>query len=413
MPHEGCPAPAEEVLQTGGATGDDCGKPLAAALTSMPFEVLAAEIQALSQPKFRAAQLFGWLHAKRVDSFDAMSNLPAALRQQLAGCYTIERPAVARVQESADGTRKYLLRMADGECVEAVRMKYHHGSSLCISTQVGCRMGCRFCASTKGGLVRNLTAGEMAGEVYAVLEETRKTRAQRVFESGGEEAEALNKPRDAAVLEDARQTVPITNIVLMGVGEPLDNFDAVVDFLSIITHPEGYGLSGRNISLSTCGLVPGIRRLAGLRLPLTLSVSLHAATDEARSAMMPVNDAFSIDQLMQACQEYRAQTGRRISFEYALAQGVNDGPEDARRLAALLRGTDAHVNLIPVNEAGREGFRTSGAGAVAAFQKELAARGVNATVRRTLGADISAACGQLRSEHAEVDGLGHFASPPT
>lgn len=334
-------------------------------LSSLTKPALAAELAARSQPAFRAGQLFSWLHAKRATRFEEMTNLPLALRNALAEDFTIERPAIERVQQSADGTRKYLLSLSDGHRIEAVRMEYRHGASLCISSQVGCRMGCRFCASTKGGLVRGLTAGEMAGEVYAVLAETEE---------------------------------PISSIVLMGVGEPLDNFEAVTDFVSLITDPDGLGLSGRSISLSTCGLVPGIEKLAALRLPLTLSVSLHAADDATRSGLMPVNDRWPIASLMAACARYREETGRRISYEYTLVRGVNDGPADAEKLAALLRGSDGHVNLIPVNEAGREGLKATTAGEAQAFQKALAARGVNATIRRTLGADISAACGQLRAE---------------
>lgn len=339
-------------------------------IASLTKPALAAALECFTppQPRFRAGQVFSWLHAKRVTGFDEMTNLPAALRAGLKERFAIERPAVERVQQSADGTRKYLLALADGSRVEAVRMQYRHGASLCISSQVGCRMGCRFCASAKGGLVRNLTAGEMAGEVYAVLAETGEA---------------------------------VSGIVLMGVGEPLDNFDAVADFYSIITDPDGLDLSGRNISLSTCGLVPGIERLAAMKLPLTLSVSLHAADDATRSRLMPVNDAWPIAKLMDACRRYRGATGRRVSYEYTLVRGVNDRPEDAKNLAALLRGTDGHVNLIAVNEAGRAGCRATAAGEVQAFQKALSALGVNATVRRTLGADISAACGQLRAEAAE------------
>lgn len=328
-----------------------------------------AALTELVTPRYRAGQLFSWLHTRGATSFDEMTNLPLALREKLAEDFTIERPVIERTQRSADGTRKYLLRLADGNCIEAVRMEYRHGASLCISSQVGCKMGCTFCASTKGGLVRNLTAGEMAGQVYAA-------NAEGGNAGGG----------------------PVSSIVLMGVGEPLDNFEAVTDFASIITDADGYNLSGRSLSLSTCGLVPGIERLADLKLPLTLSVSLHAADEETRSRLMPVNRTYPIAQLMAACKAYRAATGRRISYEYTLVRGVNDRPEDAERLAALLKGTDGHVNLIAVNEAGREDHRAPPPADMAAFQKALRERGVNATVRRTLGADIDAACGQLRAK---------------
>lgn len=336
-------------------------------ITSLPPHALAARMAALGQKPFRAGQIFGWLHGKRVADFEEMTNLPVKLRETLAEEWVIERPEVLRVQRSADGTAKYLLGLADGNCVEAVRMVYNHGNSLCISSQVGCRMGCRFCASTKNGLVRNLTAGEMAGEVYAVM-----------AESGQQ----------------------VNSVVLMGIGEPLDNFDAVMDFISIITDPGGLNLSGRAISLSTCGLVPGIRQLAERKLPLTLSISLHAADDETRGGMMPVNSRWPIAELMEACRDYRAATGRRISYEYALVHGVNDRPKDAAGLAALLRGTDGHVNLIPLSETDGN-YRKSTGQAVRDFQQSLLDAGVNATVRRTLGADISAACGQLRTEHTQ------------
>lgn len=341
-------------------------------INSLTSEALADVVAGLGLPAFRAGQIFGWLHQKQVTSFEEMTNLPAALRQQLAAQWTIDAPRVAAEQHSRDGTRKYLLELADGNAVEAVLMQYKHGSSLCLSSQVGCRMGCRFCASTKGGLVRNLRAGEMAGEVYTVQRAT----GQRV-----------------------------SHLVLMGIGEPLDNFDNVMDFLAIITDPAGMDLSMRNISLSTCGVVPAIQKLAERRLGLTLSVSLHAAGNEARSALMPVNNAWPLEELLAAAREYQAKTGRRISYEYALTAGVNDSPKDAERLAALLRGSGAHVNLIPLNPVDGSPYGASEKAAVEAFQKRLGSLGINATVRRRLGSDIDAACGQLRGRYAPSVGF--------
>ncbi|MGD9559395.1 MAG: 23S rRNA (adenine(2503)-C(2))-methyltransferase RlmN [Oscillospiraceae bacterium] len=343
-------------------------------LGSLPLAALEAELAALGQPAYRAAQLFGWLHQKQATAFADMTNLPAALRARLEADYTIDVPTVVRHQRSADGTEKLLLQLNDGHCIEAVLMHYHHGTTLCVSSQVGCRMGCRFCASAAAGLVRNLSAGEMAAQLYV---------AQRLC------------------------TQRIHHVVLMGMGEPLDNFDAVVDFIAIVTHAAGADLSVRNISLSTCGLVPAIRRLAKLRLGLTLSVSLHAATNAQRSALMPVNDAYPLQVLMAACKDYRRATGRRVSFEYTLARGQNDAEADALALQALLAGQDAHVNLIPTNPVRGTSFLPSDAAAVEAFAALLRQKGVNATVRRRLGADIDAACGQLRLRHlAEEDG-GH------
>ena len=339
-------------------------------ISSMTLPELSAWVTGeLGQPAFRAGQIYQWLHQKQVSSFGEMTNLSAALRRELE-----EKAAIARVStrlklESAlDGTRKFLFELGDGNCVETVWMEYHHGPSLCISTQVGCRMGCRFCASTLGGLERNLTPGEMLGEVY---------EAQR------------------------QMGRPISSLVLMGIGEPLDNFDNVMKFLEILSSKEGQNLSLRHVSLSTCGLVDGIRRLMDLRLGLTLSISLHAPDDATRSAIMPVNNRWSIGELMEACRDYFAATGRRISYEYALIDGVNDTQEEADALAALLRGQNCHVNLIPVNPVKERNTRRSSRKAVEAFAARLEQRGINATIRRELGSDISAACGQLRRRDRE------------
>ena len=322
----------------------------------------------LGEPKFRAGQIYEWLHRKQAVSFGEMTNLSAALRERLEAEAFITRPLVRReLRSRLDSTVKYLFEMPDGNCVESVLMEYHHGPSLCISTQVGCRMGCRFCASTLGGKVRDLTAGEMLGEVY---------EAQR--QSGKQ----------------------ISTLVLMGIGEPLDNFDHVMDFLEILSSPRGQNLSLRHVSLSTCGLADAMDRLAERKLGLTLSVSLHASDDATRSEIMPVNHRYPIQRLMEACKHYFSVTGRRISYEYALIAGVNDRPEQARGLLKLLEGQNCHVNLIPVNPVAERGTRRSSREAVERFRRILEEGGLTATVRRELGSDISAACGQLRRQEA-------------
>lgn len=329
------------------------------------MEKLTGFVTGLGQPAFRAKQLFSWLHEKRVQEFSAMTNLPKSFLQQMEQQCTIETLRPLRRQCAKDGTVKYLFGLADGNSIETVLMRYSYGNSVCVSTQVGCRMGCRFCASTQGGRVRNLTAGEIANEIYAVMADT------------GER---------------------VSHIVLMGIGEPLDNFDNVMDFLSIISCPQGVNIGMRNISLSTCGLVPMIYKLAERHLGLTLSVSLHAPTDEMRSSMMPVNDVYPVEQLIRACRDYQQETGRRVSFEYSMVNGVNDSPQTARRLAQLIKGMGAHVNLIPINPVDGSPYSATDAANVKRFQTLLTELGVNATVRRRLGTDISAACGQLRRE---------------
>ena len=324
---------------------------------------LAELVKEMGQPTFRAKQLFKWLHEKQARSFSAMTNQPKAFLAALEERFFIETLETERRQQSKDGTVKYLFRLPDGNCIETVLMRYSYGNTVCVSTQVGCRMGCRFCASTQGGRVRNLTAGEIANEVYAAARDT------------GER---------------------VSHIVLMGIGEPLDNFDHVMDFLSIISSPNGVNIGMRNISLSTCGLVPMIYKLAERHLGLTLSVSLHAPTDEMRSSMMPVNDVYPVEQLIRACRDYQQETGRRVSFEYSMVNGVNDSPQTARRLAQLIKGMGAHVNLIPINPVDGSPYSATDAANVKRFQTLLTELGVNATVRRRLGTDISAACGQLR-----------------
>ena len=330
-------------------------------LRSMLPEELERYFQELGQPRFRAMQVFRWLH-RGVESFDEMTDLPRALRERLGEDCVLTVPWVERRQVSKlDGTIKYLWRLGDGNCVETVLMRYKHGNTVCVSSQVGCNMGCVFCASTLGGKVRDLAPSEILAQVIF----TKK-------DSGAE----------------------ISNIVMMGIGEPLDNFDAVLRFLELVNHPEGLNIGMRHISLSTCGLVKQIDKLAGLGLQLTLSVSLHAPDDETRTRLMPVNRAVGVDLLMDTCRRYFEITGRRISYEYAMADGVNDSDEQADRLAALLRGQPGHVNLIPLNEVAESPLRPSRR--VRQFQKRLESHGVTATVRRRLGGDIDASCGQLR-----------------
>lgn len=334
-------------------------------ISSFTLEQLTSFVKEQGQPAFRAKQIFHWLHQRGVHSFSEMTDQPKTFLAQLEEKCLIETLSIERRQQSRDGTVKYLFRLPDGNCIETVWMQYSYGNTVCVSSQVGCRMGCRFCASTQGGRVRNLTAGEIAGEIYAAMADM----GQRV-----------------------------SHIVLMGIGEPLDNFDNVMDFLSIISSPEGVNIGMRNISLSTCGLVPMIEKLAQRHLQLTLSISLHAPLNEMRSAMMPVNDAYPVEQLIDACRSYQCETGRRISFEYAMVHGVNDSDATARELARLIRGMGAHVNLIPINPVDGSPYSATDAANVKRFQETLLKLGVNATVRRRLGSDISAACGQLRRE---------------
>ncbi len=335
-------------------------------IKSMTFTQLQDFLCELSLPKFRTAQIFDWLHKKQVGSFDEMKNLPLPLRQTLAEKCVLAGVRVEREQRSEiDDTRKYLFALGDGRCVEAVLMSYHHANSLCISTQVGCRQGCGFCASTIGGLERDLTPGEMLDQIYVAAAHSKK---------------------------------PIGSVVLMGIGEPLDNYDNVLSFLQILSDPRGMGMSLRHVSLSTCGLVDKIDDLADEKLGLTLSVSLHATDDNTRSEIMPINRRHNIASLLRACKRYFAITGRRVSFEYALIDGVNDSKAEATKLAELLRGMNCHVNLIPVNPVRERGNKRSTPLAVERFRRELCRLGINATVRRELGSDISAACGQLRRE---------------
>ena len=337
-------------------------------LKSMTLPELEGVLKEMGQPAFRGKQVYRWLH-QGVRSYEEMSNLPKALRQQLEEKYPICPPEVVRKQESSrDGTVKYLWKLHDGNCVETVLMRYHYGNTVCISNEVGCAMGCAFCASTLGGLVRRLEPFEMLDQVLFTQ-----------VDSG----------------------LPVSHIVLMGIGEPLDNFDNVMRFLELVNSEDGMNISMRHISLSTCGLVPKIDALAQKKLQLTLSVSLHAPSDEVRNRIMPVNKAYPTEALLDACRRYYAATNRRISFEYAMIHGVNDSEADARLLLKRLKGLPAHMNLIPLNHVEESPLKPSTRAAVAAFQKILEDGGVPATVRRTLGGDIDASCGQLRRKYTK------------
>lgn len=335
-------------------------------ILSFKLDELYSEMESIGEKKFRGKQIYEWLHTKRVHEFSNMSNISSSLRTKLEGLYCINSIKIVRKLESAiDNTVKYLYELSDGNHIESVLMDYKHGNSLCISTQVGCKMGCNFCASTIAGFKRNLFPSEMLLQVY---------EAER--DSGRH----------------------IDSLVLMGIGEPLDNFDNVVKFLQILSFETGKNLSLRHVSLSTCGLVDRIYDLAEYRFGLTLSVSLHAVTNAKRSEIMPVNKKYPIDELLNACRDYIEKTGRRISFEYAVIHGVNDSAEDAEALVRLLKGINCHVNLIPVNQIKERNYR-SDKNTLHRFLAALEKGGLNATVRRTLGADIDAACGQLRREY--------------
>ena len=335
-------------------------------LKSQTLPELTATLKELGQPAFRGKQVYTWLH-KGVRSYEEMTNLPKGLRDLLAEKFPIYPPEVVRKQESKkDGTIKYLWRLHDGNCVETVLMRYNYGNTVCISTEVGCRMGCAFCASTIGGLVRRL-------EPYEMLDEVLFTQ----LDSG----------------------LPVSRVVLMGIGEPLDNFDNVMRFLELVNSEEGMNISMRHISLSTCGLVPKIDELAKRKLQISLAISLHGPNDEIRNQIMPVNKAYPMDTLLEACRRYYDATSRRIHFEYAMIQGVNDSQAHAKELLRRLKGLPAHFNLIPLNHVEESPLKPSTREAVAAFQKTLEDGGITATVRRTLGGDIDASCGQLRRKY--------------
>jgi len=337
-------------------------------ILSLELPELEALLEAQGEKKFRAKQVYRWLHVKRIFDFDKMTDLSVQLRTHLKEYFCINGLFVQkRLESSIDNTVKYLYRLSDGNYVETVLMEYNYGHSICVSTQVGCKMGCRFCASAIAGFVRSLEPSEILMQIY----ETEKN-------SG----------------------VKVSGVVLMGIGEPLDNYDNVVKFLRILSDGNGNDFSLRHVSLSTCGLVPRIYDLAELKLQLTLCISLHASDNESRSEIMPVNRAYNIQELLEACRHYIDRTGRRITFEYAVISGVNSSDKDADRLSDLLRGINCHVNLIPVNRVKERDYHTASS-AVADFAKRLGKRGINATVRRTLGSDIEAACGQLRRDAAK------------
>ena len=337
-------------------------------LKSQTLAELGVLFREMGEPAFRAKQVYKWLHSG-VRTYDEMTNLPQSLRNKLAENYPIHAPEVVRKQESArDGTIKYLWKLSDGNCVETVLMRYHYGNTVCISTEVGCRMGCAFCASTLGGLVRRLEPFEMLDQVLFTQ-----------VDSG----------------------LPVSHIVLMGIGEPLDNFDHVLRFLELVNSTDGMNISMRHISLSTCGLVPKIDALAEKKLQLSLAISLHGPNDAVRDRIMPANKAYPIDELLSACRRYYEATSRRIHFEYAMIDGVNDSEDAARELLRRLKGLPAHVNLIPLNHVEESPLKPSSRKAVARFQKILEDGGVTATVRRTLGGDIDASCGQLRRKYTK------------
>ena len=340
-------------------------------LKSMTLPEMTAAFKELGQPAFRGKQVYTWLH-KGVRSYDEMTNLPKTLRDSLAQRYPLYAPVAVRKQESQrDGTIKYLWQLQDGNCVETVLMRYHYGNTVCISTEVGCPMGCAFCASTLGGLVRKLEPFEMLDQVLFTQ-----------LDSG----------------------LPVNHIVLMGIGEPLDNFDHVMRFLELVNSEEGMNISMRHISLSTCGLVPKIDELAKRKLQISLAISLHGPNDQVRDKIMPVNKAYPMDELLAACRRYYEATSRRIHFEYAMIDGVNDTPEAAREILKRMKGLPAHFNLIPLNHVEESPLKPSSKAAVANFQKILEDGGITATVRRTLGGDIDASCGQLRRKHQKSQG---------
>jgi len=336
-------------------------------IRSMTLEELKEAMTALGEKPFRAKQIYEWLHVRLVDDFDEMTNLSRALREKLRENYALWPLQALRVQTSKiDGTKKFLFALSDWQVVESVWMQYHHGDSVCISSQVGCRMGCKFCASGIGGLVRNLTVGEMLAQVYAI----QKLTGERV-----------------------------SNVVVMGTGEPFDNYDTLIQFLRMLTDTNGLNISQRNITVSTCGIVPKIRAFAEEDLQVTLALSLHASDNEKRKELMPIAYTYSLGEVMDACRYYFQKTGRRMTYEYSLVGGVNDTREDAKALAGLLRGQNCHVNLIPVNPVKEKGYVQPDRTAVLDFKDKLEKYGINATIRREMGRDIDGACGQLRRSY--------------
>ena len=336
-------------------------------------EELSLRLKAMGEPSYRSSQIYDWVHKKHVSEFDSMTNLSKKTRERLSEDFYITKlRAVSVLRSELDGTRKYILALGDGNVIEAVLMRYSYGNSVCISSQVGCRMGCRFCASTLGGLVRNLSAAEMLSEVYAIEDDT------------GER---------------------VSHIVIMGSGEPLDNYDEVVRFLRMVSDGDGINISQRNITLSTCGIVPRIYELSKLRLQITLALSLHASTQEKRMNTMPIAKAYELSEVLKACRHYIRETGRRLTLEYALAKGVNDSMEDADLLSSIAKDMGAHINLIPVNPVEECGFSEPSRENLIRFRERLEKAGANVTVRREMGRDIDSACGQLRRRYMIDAGL--------
>ena len=337
-------------------------------IKSMDLEELTQELLAMGEKKFRAGQIYGWMHVHLVRSIDEMTNISQKLREQLKENYAFTAVKLLERQISRiDGTQKFLFRLADGNVVESVWMQYKHGNSVCISSQVGCRMGCRFCASTLDGLTRNLLPSEMLDQIYAIT-----------------------------LLTGER----VSNVVVMGTGEPLDNYENLIRFLRLLIDENGYNLSARNITVSSCGIVPRIHDLAKEDIPITFALSLHAPTDEERKELMPVAHQYTLAETLDACREYFRQTGRRVTFEYSLVKGKNDTEEQARKLAKLLAGMNCHVNLIPINPVEEREYERSDSDSVEKFKSTLAKYHINATIRKSMGSDIDAACGQLRRKYA-------------
>ena len=344
-------------------------------IKSLDLPALRKEMESLGQKKFRADQLYQWMHQKLAEGFEEMSNLPAAFRAQLAENYEFTcLEMVDRKISGIDGTEKYLFRLADGNVIESVLMRYHHGNSVCISSQVGCRMGCRFCASTLGGLTRNLMPSEMLDQVYRI----QKVSGERV-----------------------------SNLVVMGTGEPLDNYDNLLTFIHLLTDENGLNIGQRNVTVSTCGLVEKIRQLADEKLQITLALSLHASSQETRKTLMPVAYKYELSDVLDACRYYFEQTGRRMTFEYSLVAGVNDKDEDARLLVRLLGDMNCHINLIPVNPIKERDFVQPRREATEAFKNKLEKKGINVTIRREMGRDINGACGQLRKSYIDKEERNH------
>ena len=339
-------------------------------IVSLNFKQLQQEMEAIGEKKFRAAQIYEWIHVKGAENFSEMTNLSVQLREKLNGIYKIPNVSMVRRQTSKqDGTNKFLFELEDGNRVESVWMEYKYGNSVCISSQAGCRMGCRFCASTLGGLDRNLEISEMLSQIY---------RIQRIM---GER---------------------VSNVVVMGTGEPLDNYEHLVGFIRMLSDEHGLHISQRNITVSTCGLVPQMNRLAGEKFQISLALSLHGATQEKRSALMPVANRYHLEEVMEACENYFEQTGRRMSYEYSLVQGVNDTVEDAEELTRLLQNRNCLLNLIPVNPIKERDYKRPSRESARKFKNKLEKSGINVTIRREMGSDIDGACGQLRHSDAEA-----------